>query len=86
MKARIVFAVESPILSSQLTLKPELCKVGHSAKQPHLTNEETKAQRGDGSSRVTPAVAEGGPEAELLARAVFSEVCSLFDKRVVQKC
>lgn len=73
MKMRIIFAVENHILSSQLMLKSELCKVGHSAKQPHFTNEETKAQR----------------EAELLAHSavytVFSELRSLLDKRVVER-
>lgn len=87
MKVRIVLAVESHVPSSQFMLTPKLRKVGHSAKQPHLTNEETKAQRGDGSPRVTsPALAE----AELLAQstvcAVFSEACSLFGKSVVQRC
>lgn len=87
MKVRVVFAVESHVPSSQLMLKPELRKVGHSAKQPHLTDEETKAQRGDGSPTVTsPAQAEAGLHAQSTVCAVFSEVCSLFGKRVFQRC
>jgi CDGSH-type Zn-finger protein len=43
MKMRILFAVESHILASQF-IKTELCKVGHSAKQPHCTNEDTKGK------------------------------------------
>lgn len=87
MKVRLVFVVESYVPFSQLMLELELCQVGHSAKQPHLTNEETKAQGGDGSPRVTSAALA---EADLLAQstvcAAFSEACSLFWPKSRSRC
>lgn len=87
MKIRLVFVLESYVPSSQLTLELELCLVGPSAKQPHLTNEETKAQGGDGSPGVTSAALA---EADLLAQstvcAVFSEARSLFRQRSRSRC
>lgn len=85
---RIIATVESHIpSSSQLILKPELWKTGHSAEQSHFTNEETKAgevARPGSVSSLSPA------EAELLALSVifsvFGELCSLFDQRAVQRC
>lgn len=85
---RIIATVESHIPSfSQLILKPELWKTGHSAEQSHFTNEETQAgevARPGSVSSLSPA------EAELLVLSVifsvFGELYSLFDHRAVQRC
>lgn len=84
---RIVCAVENRTPSSRLRLKPGLCEGGRSARQPHFTNKETQDQGERGFAQGHSWVLT---ETELLAHGavytVFSELCSPFDKRGVQRC
>lgn len=88
MKMRIIATVENHTPSfSQLILKPELWKMGHSAEQSHVTSEEAKAGEVACAGSVT---SRSRAEAELLVLSViftvFGELCSLFDQRAVQRC